>query len=77
LRKELSQKIFTKENYRNEYVKLQNTYVKKCNAEQDKYDNESKHSLKTEKQLAWEKKVDDELAELKDYSWTSVKRPFK
>lgn len=52
-------------------------YLKEAKEFQNKYDDETQHSVIREKQIEWEKRVDEMLEELKAYSDTHVTVPLK
>lgn len=55
---------YTADNYESVLNSIYNNSVDNLNQEQTKYDAETKHSTIVEKQLEWNKKIDDELAAL-------------
>ncbi len=67
-RKELKSKNLTRSNVEKTVNKLVDKYTKLNNSSQKKYDKSTNHSLKKEKQLQWNSKIDSELKELKAYS---------
>jgi len=49
----------------------------KCDLYQDRYDSETDHSLRINNQKKWEKKIDDELNKLKEYSSDITERTIQ
>ena len=68
-RKALQENKYTFKDASDKSKKLYKQYFGECKQEQDKYDEETEHSLKTDKQKAWEGKIDKELNELEQYTW--------
>jgi hypothetical protein len=68
-RKALGEARFSKRNAANESAKLYKQYFDECHDQQDLYDKETEHSIKTDKQKEWELKIDKELSELEKYTW--------
>jgi hypothetical protein len=74
----LRQKIASKNLMRNKKLNAElNNLYRQINQdlekEQDRYDRETEHSIKTERQELWNKKILAELEELKEYSGTEIK----
>lgn len=70
-RKEIIETI-TLKNAKDKLESLVTKYHKLALKDQTKYDNQSKHSINTEKQAEWDKKISEELEEYKDYASSSV-----
>lgn len=73
LRKLLSQKLFA--DYADAHSKTDSLFKiidSELDIYQDKYDDETDHSLKTPEQRLWSKKITKQLEELKDYAQTEV-----
>jgi len=51
--------------------------MKEWDIYQDKYDAETKHSIDKEKQLEWDKKIEDELIELKNFTNNVITLEFR
>jgi hypothetical protein len=64
--KKLREADFTMKNYQKLIGNIYEDVEKELNAEQTKYDDETHHSIIKDKQEEWNKKIEDELAALKD-----------
>ncbi|HET6993069.1 MAG TPA: hypothetical protein VFJ43_17175, partial [Bacteroidia bacterium] len=76
-RKALEETRFFKKSASGEAMKLYKQYFSDCHKEQDLYDNETEHSIKTEKQKEWEMKIDKELSELEKHTWKTKSFPLQ
>jgi len=74
LRKEITAKKWNTKTFEKEYNGLFKKLMAQLLKEQLKYDDETNHSKNSDKQVEWEKKIDEGLNELKSYTGTSV--PF-
>jgi hypothetical protein len=73
LRKAISDKDFKKVKKTVEVIQqLYNRASADCNKEQDKYDNDTEHSINAAKQQVWNESIAKQLAELSDYASTEV-----
>ena len=72
LRKELLTKKLTSVNVESTVTRLIEKYQKQSVTETQKYDEETEHSIKKEKQYKWNDEVDEELNSLKDYNDPNV-----
>lgn len=72
-RKAMEEAIFTQADVVAKTKKLYKQYFSDCSKEQDLYDKETEHSLKTEQQLQWQVKIDSDLEEFSQYTWKDKK----
>ncbi|HTL82399.1 MAG TPA: DUF922 domain-containing protein [Bacteroidia bacterium] len=73
LRKAFSEAVVTKKDVNNKITKLYQQYVNDCTKEQDRYDNETNHSIKKPEQLKWQADIADQLKALDAYDGDVVK----
>jgi len=76
-RSEIKSNHYTSKRVQNEITRLFNKYSKLAVDAQDKYDKETEHSIKREKQQEWNDSVAKELKELEEFSESSFKIPLK
>lgn len=73
LRKEISQKKFTVANINKEVSKLFRQINEQLDQMQDRYDEETNHSMIYPKQVLWEKRIQEELLALEAFKQIAVK----
>ena len=71
-RKALSELVITKKEVASKVPKLYSKYVADCSKEQDRYDNETQHSLKKDEQLKWQADIQQQLTALDAYNNAAV-----
>lgn len=72
LRKALSEAKYTRTNVTAKFRDIQSKYFALLNKEQELYDKETEHSIKTEKQLKWNEKIESQLKELESYNNSTI-----
>jgi hypothetical protein len=76
MRKALKELILTKKELNsssNKLTKCYQQYVNDCSKEQDRYDNETQHSIKTAEQLRWQADIAQQIKDLDAYDADVVK----
>ena len=68
MRKELSEFEFSYRTFNSDLQKIYNDHMNACTREQSRYDRETDHSLKREKQKQWDEKITRQLRELEEFS---------
>ena len=68
LNKQMSEYVFNKNTFKDDLKKLYLSLTDEKDAFQNKYDEETNHSINQVRQTEWLKKIDDLLKELKAYS---------
>ena len=64
---EINKATFTKNNYNEQIEQIRHTNATNTFNEEDQYDLETRHSIITEKQEEWSKKINKQLKEMKCY----------
>ena len=73
LRKEISRRKFTVANINREVPKLFRQINEQRDQMQDRYDEETNHSIDYSKQIAWEKHIQEELLALEEYKMVELR----
>ncbi len=76
IRKEISQTRFTRRNLNYQLKAIFSNLTRAHSDEQNKYDNETEHSIDPDQQKLWNKQIDYRLAQLSDYSETVIEVPL-
>lgn len=77
LRKAVAEKKFSRTNFSAEYNRLFDKYAYEHEIYQDRYDEETEHSILRSEQAEWNAKVLDEMKSLEDYASPMVKINFR
>lgn len=77
LRKAVAEKKFSRTNFSAEYNRLFDKYADEHEIYQDRYDEETEHSILRNEQAEWNAKVLDEMKELEEYASPMVKINFR
>jgi hypothetical protein len=77
LRKRLVEKKFKSKTFESEYHSIYENTLKELHSEQEKYDDETEHSIAEKKQEEWNLKITKQLEELDNYKETHYTSTFK